>query len=103
MNILHHLTWKSMKANRTRTLVTVIGILLSAALFCAVTTLAFSVRGYLINLQIYNGGDYHVKKHYVTAEQAQAIYADDRIAVCNETGYRGHLRDTDGICYDCIP
>ena len=74
-----------MKANRTRTLVTVIGILLSAALFCSVTTLAFSVRGYLIDLQIYNGGDYHVKKHHVTAEQAQAIHADDRIAVAAET------------------
>ena len=85
MNILHHLTWKSMKANRTRTLVTVIGILLSAALFCSVTTLAFSVRGYLIDLQIYNGGDYHVKKHHVTAEQAQAIHADDQIAVAAET------------------
>ena len=84
MNILHQLTWKSMKANRTRTLVTVIGILLSAALFCAVTTLAFSVRGYLIDLQIYNGGDYHVKKHQVTAEQAQMIRADDQIAVAAE-------------------
>lgn len=85
MNILQHLAWRSMKANRARTLATVIGILLSAALFCAVTTLAFSVREYLIDLQIYNGGDYHVKKHYVTAEQAQGIRTDEQIAVAAET------------------
>lgn len=77
MNILHHLTWKSMVANRTRTLVTVLGVLLSAALFCTVTTLAMSVRSYLIDLQIYHGGDYYVKCHQVSAEMAQTIRADE--------------------------
>lgn len=85
MNIIRSLTWKSMKANRTRTIVTVIGILLSAALFCSVTTLAFSVRGYLIDLQIYNGGDYHVKMHNVTPEQAQMVRTDEEIAIAAET------------------
>ncbi len=95
MNILHHLTWKSMKANRTRTLVTVIGVLLSAALFCSVTTLAFSVRGYLIDLQIYNGGDYHVKRHHVAAEQAQAVRSDAQIAVAAEAKVFGVVNLTE--------
>ena len=73
MNILHHLTWRSMKANRSRTLVTVIGILLSAALFCSVTTLAMSIREYLIELNIYYGGDYYVKCHQIPGELAEQI------------------------------
>ena len=51
MNILSKVTWQAMKENRTRTIVTIIGIVLSAAMFMAVTTAAFSgldfvIRGY---------------------------------------------------------
>ena len=42
MNILSKVTWEAMKKNKTRTIVTIIGIVLSAAMFMAVTTAAFS-------------------------------------------------------------
>ena len=36
MNILNHFTIRNLKLNKKRTLVTIIGILLSTALICAV-------------------------------------------------------------------
>ena len=42
MNILHRFTRKSLLANRSRTLVTIIGIILSMALFTAVIEGAYS-------------------------------------------------------------
>lgn len=73
MNIMNRLTWKSMVKNRTRTIVTAIGIALSAALFCAVTTMGASILSYLIDLQIAVGGDYHVSAVTLTQEEAHAI------------------------------
>ena len=49
MNIFHRLTIQSLKKNKTRTLVTIIGIMLSTALICAVTTSFASVRKFAID------------------------------------------------------
>ncbi len=38
MNIMNKVTLQAMKKNRVRTIVTIIGIILSAAMFTAVTT-----------------------------------------------------------------
>ena len=57
MNIMNRLTWKSMVKNRTRTVVTAIGITLAAALFCAITTMGASILAYLIDLEIAIAGD----------------------------------------------
>ena len=37
MNIFHKVTLKNLKENKTRTLVTIVGIILSAAMFSATT------------------------------------------------------------------
>ena len=42
MNVFNKVTLESLKKNRTRTIVTIIGILLSAAMICASTTLVSS-------------------------------------------------------------
>ena len=73
MNIMNRLTWKSMVKNRTRTIITAIGIALAAALFCAVTTMGASILSYMIDLQIAVGGDYHVSAVTLTQEEANAI------------------------------
>lgn len=39
MNVFNKVTLQSLKKNKTRTIVTIIGIILSAAMICAVTTL----------------------------------------------------------------
>ena len=48
MNVWTRLTGKTLKANRTRTAVTIVGIVLAAAMLTAVTTFISSLRQYLI-------------------------------------------------------
>ena len=59
MNIFHRVTLQSLKKNRTRTIVTIIGIMLSAAMICAVTTTISSFRNYMLENRIYSDGDWH--------------------------------------------
>ena len=44
MNILNKLTIKNLKLNKKRTIVTIIGIILSVALICAVASMVSSFR-----------------------------------------------------------
>lgn len=48
MSILNKVTLQSLKKNKVRTIVTIIGIILSTAMFTAVTTSIASIRGYMI-------------------------------------------------------
>ena len=50
MNIFNKVTLQSLKKNRTRTIVTIIGIILSAAMICAVTTFASSIYNYALDM-----------------------------------------------------
>ncbi len=59
MNIFHKVTLQSLRKNKTRTIVTIIGIILSAAMICAVTTFVTSMRSYLLEHALYTDGDWH--------------------------------------------
>ena len=59
MNILNKLTIKNLKLNKKRTIVTIIGIILSVALIMAVVTMYSSAIESLINFEISQKGDYH--------------------------------------------
>lgn len=59
MNIFHKVTLQSLKKNRTRTTVTIIGIILSAAMICAVTTFVSSMQNYAVSYAVYSSGDWH--------------------------------------------
>lgn len=59
MNILTHYTLRCLKENRVRTLVTIVGIILSVALFTAVAEGAYSGQQYLMDVAIVNEGSYH--------------------------------------------
>lgn len=47
MNVFHRVAQRSMRANRMRTIVTIIGVILSAAMFTAVTTFATTLMTHL--------------------------------------------------------
>lgn len=51
MNILNELTKKYLILNKKRTIVTIIGIILSGAMISAVTTLAVSFQSFMINIE----------------------------------------------------
>ena len=59
MNILTNYTRRCLKQNRVRTLVTLIGIILSVSLFTAVAEGAWSGRQYLMNVAFATEGAYH--------------------------------------------
>ena len=59
MNILKKFTIKSLKLNKKRTIVTIIGIALSVALICAVAGMVYSFRASIIESEIRNDGKYH--------------------------------------------
>lgn len=80
MNILSKVTWKGMWKNKTRTVVTVIGIILSAAMFMAVLTLAFSLRDFMLRGTLYENGDYYVHFSNASDEQLAALKADNRVS-----------------------
>ncbi len=79
MNIIRRLTCKSMQQNRTRTLVTLLGIVLSAAMFTAVTTMVVSFRTYLLRGEIAANGDYFVRYDYAAPDVLSALQADPRV------------------------
>ena len=55
MNIFNKVTLKSLQKNRVRTGVTIIGIALSAAMICAVTTSVASFQNFLLQTIADNG------------------------------------------------
>lgn len=73
MNVLNRLTLRYLRLNRTRTLVTVIGVILSAAMFSAVTTFAVSLQQGLTaaaSPSTATGKDRWINIPYTTAEKA---------------------------------
>lgn len=61
MNLLNKLTIKNLKLNKKRTIVTIIGIMLSVALLTAVSTMYASGLKSLIIYEKYIKGDFHVE------------------------------------------
>ena len=76
MKIFRKITWETMKQNRMRTAVTIIGVILSATLFTAVTVFCSSLASFLEKTYIYNSGNYHLAAEWVDAETKDACLAD---------------------------
>lgn len=73
MNILNQFTARSLKLNKKRTIVTIIGIMLSTALICATAGLISSFQETLIKRAIQNTGDYHTAFMEIPQEQQKYI------------------------------
>lgn len=61
MNIFNKVTLQGMKKNCTRTIVTIIGVVLSAAMITAVATFGTSLLNFLVNGSIVKYGGWHVE------------------------------------------
>lgn len=73
MNILNKLTIKHLKMNPKRTIVTIIGIILSTALMVGIGTIASSFRDNALKQVIESNGDYHVKMREVPYQNMKYI------------------------------
>ena len=61
MNVLNRVTWNNLKKNKTRTIVTIIGVILSAAMITAVTTFVSTMQDYMLRSVIAQDGEWHVR------------------------------------------
>lgn len=81
MNILNRVTLQNLKKNRTRTLVTIIGIILSVSLFTAVTTSVHSLKTHVINVVKEQEGDYHGAVSGVSGQDLSSLLSSDKVDV----------------------
>ena len=90
MKILNKLTIKSLKLNKKRTLVTIIGILLSTALITVVAGMITSGKATLQDYFIKNNGDYQVEFKDVPTEDLSYIAENrniDNYFLTSDIGY----------------
>lgn len=77
MNIVNKVTVRHLKENKRRSLVTIIGAIISVAMITAVATLGVSFLDLLIREDIEQNGEWHVQYQEATIEQLQAIEQDE--------------------------
>ena len=80
MNVFNKVTLQSLKRNKTRTIVTIIGIILSAAMICAVTTFASSIYNYALDNAIYVDGDWHGSAEDMSIETYEMIKNESKVS-----------------------
>ena len=90
MNVLKRCCYRSMRENRKRTAVTIIGIILATALITALACLVVSFRVSLIAYEKEQNGDFHY--HFLNVKQEYLKYFEnnrqiEKYALTEETGY----------------
>lgn len=79
MNVFHKFALQSLKKNRTRTIVTIIGIILSVAMLTAVTTTISSIQKFLLDVTIQNSGSWHAAMYDISGKQAEKISSSKQV------------------------
>jgi putative ABC transport system permease protein len=90
MNLLHRLTKKNLELNRKRTIVTIIGIILSVALITAVSTVFMSGYKSIVQFEKVFYGDYHMVFEKVDEDNFNRIKNNryvENYFYSNEIGY----------------
>lgn len=90
MDILKQLSMKSLKLNKKRTISTVIGIILSCSLICAVATMVTSFQATLVENATNETGYYHLKISDVPEEDVKSFEKNKQIKdvfTAHEIGY----------------
>jgi putative ABC transport system permease protein len=79
MNIVNKVTWQHMKQNRKKTLVTLIGIILSVALITAISTFAESFLDMLRRDEIQTNGEWHVLFTGFPTDRLDELKSDENV------------------------
>lgn len=89
MNIINKVTIRHLKENKRRSLVTIIGVIISVAMITAVATLGVSFLDLLIRQDIAKNGEWHVQYENVNLDQIEAIEHDSKTKnlVLSSDGY----------------
>ena len=94
MNILNKVTFQYLKENRTRTIVTIIGVILSTSLICALTTFTSSMVGYLQDNYKYSEGNWHGSQLDSNIEEYNTLKEDDEVDQITFIQQIGYAKDS---------
>jgi len=90
MNILNELTKKNLKLNKKRTIVTIIGIILSVALICAVTSMYTSAITSLTKFETEEKGNFHYAFYEVPKSDIGTFKYNRKIEEMSITKHLGY-------------
>lgn len=85
MNILNKITKSYLKLNKKRTIVTIIGIIISGAMLSAITTLAASFQNFMINVEKESNGSWEAIFQNVAYEDLKYIELNNKFEVTVKT------------------
>jgi putative ABC transport system permease protein len=89
VNIINKVTLRHLKENKRRSLVTIIGVIISIAMITAVSTLGVSFLDLMIRQDISDNGEWHVQYKNVNLDQIEAIKQDSetKTLILSSDGY----------------
>lgn len=90
MNIVNKLTLRHLRLNKRRTLVTILGVIISVAMIIAVASLGVSFLDLMKRQSIATEGEWHVQYHNVNKAQLNVIEADEatkKLVISKDLGY----------------
>lgn len=90
MNIMNKFTIRTLKMNKVRTLITIIGIILSVAMLTAVTTFISSIQQFAINYTIYQDGSWHGAIYQLEEEDLKNVLSDKEVVKVGTGQYVGY-------------
>ena len=90
MNILNKLTIKNLKLNKKRTIVTIIGIMLSTALICAVAGMVSSFMATLVENAKDEYGNRHITVENVSADDLKYFENNRYVDTMYKVGILGY-------------
>src|SRR5688572_29500199 len=90
MNILTTYTLRYLRLNRKRTAVTILGVILSAALICGVFLLGVSFQKVMIEHEIFMAGNWHARFHAVPYANAKYITENSAVQTAMLSSWLGN-------------
>jgi len=90
VNILTTYTLKYLRLNQKRTAVTILGVLLSAALICGVFLLGVSFQKVMIDHEIFMWGNWHAQFHAVPYQNAKYITENSAVQTAMLSSWLGN-------------
>lgn len=96
MNVFNKVALQGLLKNRTRTIVTIIGVILSAAMITAVATFAVSLQEYMVKGSMVKNGDWHLSFSDVDSSFVRQQKADSRVSHTAEFENIGYAVLKDG-------
>jgi len=90
MNIMNKVTLRGLLKNKTRTIVTIIGVILSAAMITAVTTSISSLQQFVIDYTIYEEGDWHGVLYSINPDTYRSLAENNEVSAAAYTKSDGY-------------